>query len=316
MPSAPPSSSYKVRSDKRPPGRPRADAKPPKSRVVHRTLANLSKLPESLIKLIEAYCRGEKVGVIDREPVVGRAFGPLAATYAIANALGIADVLGPSRLGRLALFLVLARVCHQGSRLSAVGWAENHAVSEILDLGTFDEDDLYEALDWLEAEQERIETALAKRRAPSTLYLYDVSSSYLEGQQNELAAPGYNRDGKRFKKQVVYGLLTDDQGDPTSIHVYSGNTADPKTVADPIRFLADKIGAKNIVFVGDRGMRKTKPREELAAVGFHFLTALTDAQIRPLIRKGAIQLGLFDEKPAEAAGCRATADPPAESGHA
>jgi len=285
--------------DKRPPGRPRADAKAPASRVVHRTLANLSKLPDGLIKLIEAYARGEKVGVIDREPVVGSGYGPLAATHAIADSLGIVDLLGTSRMGRLALFLVLARVCHQGSRLSAVGWAENHAVAEVLGLDAFDEDALYDALDWLAAEQDRIEIGLAKRRAPATLYLYDVTSSYLEGHQNELAAPGYNRDGKRFKKQIVVGLLTDEVGEPVSVRVYAGNTSDPKTVADPIRFVAEKLGAKNVIFVGDRGMLKTTPREELAAAGFHFLTALTDAQVRPLIKRGEIQLGLFEEKPAE-----------------
>jgi len=285
--------------DKRPPGRPRADAKPPASRVVHRTLANLSKLPDSLIKLIEAYARGEKVGVIDREPVVGSGYGPLAATHAVAESLGIVDLLGTSRMGRLALFLVLARVCHQGSRLSAVGWAKNHAVAEILGLEAFDEDALYDALDWLAAEQDRIETGLAKRRAPATLYLYDVTSSYLEGHQNELAMPGYNRDGKRFKKQIVVGLLTDEVGEPVSVRVYAGNTSDPKTVGDSIRFVAEKLGAKNVIFVGDRGMLKTTPRAELAAAGFHFLTALTDAQVRPLMKRGAIQLGLFEEKPAE-----------------
>ena len=286
-------------TEKRPPGRPRADAKPPASRVVHRTLANLTQIPENLIKLIEGYCRGEKVGIIDREPVLGRGYGPLAATYAIAASLGIVDLLGASRMGRLALFLVLARVCHQGSRLSAVAWAENHAVAEILGLGPFDEEGLYEALDWLAAEQERIEVGLAKRRSASTLYLYDVTSSYLEGQKNELAAPGYNRDGKRFKKQIVVGLLTDDTGEPISVRVYAGNTSDPKTVGDQIRFVADKLGARNVIFVGDRGMLKTSPREGLAAAGFHFLTALTDAQVRPLIKRGAIQLELFDETPAE-----------------
>lgn len=286
-------------ADKRPPGRPKLDAKPPASRVVHRTLANLSKLPESLIKLIEAYARGEKVGVIDHETVVGPGYGPLAATYAIASSLGIVDLLGDSRMGRLGLFLVLARVCHQGSRLSAVKWAESHAVTEILGLDGFDEDALYDALDWLAAEQDRIEIGLAKRLAPSTLYLYDVTSSYLEGQQNELAASGYNRDGKRFKKQIVVGLLTDEAGEPISVRVYSGNTSDPTTVGDQVRFVADKLGAKSVIFVGDRGMLKTKPREEIAAAGFQFLTALTDAQVRPLVKKGAIQLELFDEKPAE-----------------
>lgn len=288
-------------AEKRPPGRPPKDAPPPRTRVVHRTVANLSRLPESLVALIEAYCRNEPISVGAAEPVIGKGYGPLGATLAIARELGIADTLGGSRMGRLALFLVLARVCHRGSRLSAVRWAEDHATEELLGLRRFDEDDLYAALDWLEKEQGRIELALARRAMPSTLYLYDVTSSYLEGHKNELARPGYNRDGKRFKKQIVVGLLTDAMGEPVAIRVYAGNTSDPSTVADPIRFLADEIGAKDIVFVGDRGMLKTGPRQTLGAAGFRFLTALTDAQVRAIMKRGGIQMDLFEETPGEVA---------------
>lgn len=284
---------------KRPPGRPSKDAPPPKSRVVHRTLANLSKLPDDLVSLIEAWCRGKRMVAEPEGTCVGPCFGQLGAMFALAQEIGIAGALGESRRGRLAMLLVLARLIHRGSRLSAVRWAEDQAVAQTLGLGSFDEDDLYDALDWLEKEQERIELDLAARRPPATLFLYDVTSSYLEGQKNELAAPGYNRDGKRFKKQIVIGLLTDDQGEPVSIRVYPGNTSDPQTVADQVRFLSAKLGVKDVVFVGDRGMVKSGPKEVLAECGFKFLTALTDPQVRALLKKSALQLDLFDEAPAE-----------------
>jgi hypothetical protein len=283
----------------RPRGRPPKDAPPRPTRVVHRVLANLSKLPDDLVALIEAYCRGETPSESAEKTCIGPCYGQLGALSALAETLGLPAALGSSRAGRLALFLVLARVAHRGSRLSAVRWAEDQAVAEALGLSRFDEDDLYAALDWLSAEQERIELALARRREPSTVFLYDVTSSYLEGQKNELAAAGYNRDGKRYKKQVVVGLLTDARGDPLAVRVYEGNTADPKTVADPIRFLSEKLGAKQVVFVGDRGMLKSNPRATLAAAGFRFLTALTDAQVRALLKKGLLQMGLFDEEVAE-----------------
>ena len=94
----------------------------------------------------------------------------------MAEGLGIAAVLGHSRLAKLGLFLVLARVAHQGSRLSAVRWAEDQAVGEVLGLGKFDEDDLYAALDDLAARQERMEKALyrrylARRGQPPRLFL-------------------------------------------------------------------------------------------------------------------------------------------------
>jgi hypothetical protein len=262
---------------------------------VHRTLSNLTKLPEPLIALIEAYCRGRKISVDAVDPVVGKAYGPLAATVAVA----IERALGHSRLGKLALFLVLARVCAQGSRLSAVRWAEDQAVAEALGLGRFDEDDLYAALDELERRHERIELELARRAGKKALYLYDVTSSYLEGQKNELAQPGYSRDGKRYKKQVVVGLLTDATGEPVSVRVYDGNTSDPTTVADPVRLLAEELGAEDVIFVGDRGMLKSGQRQLLGEAGFRFLTALTDAQVRPLLRTGAVQPELFDETPGE-----------------
>ena len=123
-------------------------------------------------------------------------------------------------------------------------------------MDSFDEDDLYRALDWLQANQERIERALAPKLEPGAAFLYDVTSSYFEGQCNELAAHGYNRDGKRYKKQVVAGLLTDAQGEPLSIQLYPGNTTDPQSFQPTVEKLKVRFGAKEIVLVGDRGMIK------------------------------------------------------------
>jgi hypothetical protein len=163
---------------------------------VHRVLANLSKLPPDLVALIEDYCKGRPPRGDAAETCVGPCYGVLGALRALADGSGITHALGESRRGRLALFLVLARMAHRGSRLSAVRWAPDHAVAESLGLSHFDEDDLYETLDWLAVEQGRIELEIARSRPVSTLFLYDVTSSSLEGQKNELAAPGYNRDGK------------------------------------------------------------------------------------------------------------------------
>ena len=288
---------------KRPPGRPKKGEKR-KTTVRHRTLANLTKLPTELIELVDAYLKGKRFVPADGPaPCVGPAYGALAAGYALAKEAGIVDALGDSRRGRLALFLVLARLVHQGSRLSSVRWAEDQAVGQVLGLERFDEDDLYAALDWLEEEHERIEVELARPRVAagkaSAVFLYDVTSSYLEGQQNELAEPGYNRDGRRYKKQIVVGLLTDADGEPIAIRVFKGNTSDPKTVDEPIRTLAQQLAVKEVVFVGDRGMVKAPGRELLRENGYRFLTALTDPQVRRLIAAGAIQTELFDDTPAE-----------------
>ena len=288
------------------PGRPRKDARVP-TKVVHRTLANLSKLPASLVDLIERYCEADRAGeALELSsapvPMIGPAYGPLAALLALARECGIERALGRSRLGRLCLFLVLARVLHRGSRRSAARWAGTQATAAILGLEPFDEEDLYRALDWLHDEQRRIERALAPKKASGTSFLYDVTSSYLEGQKNELAAAGYNRDGKRFKKQVVVGLLTDADGEPVSVHVYEGNRADPTTVGDPIELLAKDLGASEVVLVGDRGMLKGPARELLGKHGFRYVTALTDPELRRRLREGTLQLDLFTEAVAEVLG--------------
>jgi hypothetical protein len=159
----------------RPPGRPPKDA-PEKTRVVHRTLANLSRLPEPLITLIEQYCRGQ-VPTGPTPPVhLGPCYGVLAALHALASELGLVAALGSDRTAKLALFLIYARVAWQGSRLAAVRWAEDHAVAEVLGLEAFDEDDLYAALDWLQSNQERIERSLAPKAKPGATFLYDVYS--------------------------------------------------------------------------------------------------------------------------------------------
>lgn len=288
----------------RPPGRPAKDEKR-KTVVVHHTLANLSKLPEGLIATIAKYCEAERSGqpldtlAGDGEISVGPVYGPLASLRALARELGIEAALGSGREAKLALFLVLARVAHRGSRLSAVRWAEDQAVGAALGLEGFDEDDLYGALDWLEGQQARIEAALAAGRKLGTVFLYDVSSSYLEGQHNELAAPGYNRDGKRYKKQIVLGLLTDVSGEPLSVQVYQGNTSDPVTVADQIEKLAERFEAKDVVLVGDRGMIRGPGKALLAQRGFHYITSLTDPEIRALLEKGTLQANLFDDNVTE-----------------
>jgi hypothetical protein len=280
----------------RPRGRPPKDA-PVKTRVVHHTLANLSRLPEPLVALIEQYCQGKRpMGEAPRVQM-GPCYGVLAGLHALAGELGLVAALGSDRSAKLALFLIYARVARQGSRLGAVRWAEDHTVAEVLGLEPFDEDDLYAALDWLQLHQERIERALAPKVESGAVFLYDVTSSYLEGQCNALGAYGYNRDGKRYKKQIVAGLLTAASGEPLSIQLYPGNTSDPKTFLPTVEKLRLRFAAKDIVLVGDRGMIKQLGKEALGAAGFRYVTALTDPQIRKLLGKKVLTPELFDEEP-------------------
>jgi len=274
-------------------------------KVKHETIANLSACSEDEIEAIRLALRhkGDLQAMIQQRPALelrqGLSVGAVWVAFDLARQLGIERALGDTRQGRLALWQVMARLIGQGSRLSAVRLARTHAACDVLGLDAFNEDDLYANLDWLSKNQERIERDLSRDRAPGGLFRYDVTSSYLEGVHNELAAFGYNRDGKRGKRQIVIGLLCAGAGEPLSIEVFEGNTQDTRTMHDQIVKAAERFGGGAVTFVGDRGMIKGPQIKELAAAGFHYITAITKAQIQTLLRRGVFQLELFEEELAE-----------------
>lgn len=280
------------------------------SRVKKHTIGNLSNCPPAEVRAVKLALdhKDELPALLARALGVrlrqGKSVGAVLVLHEIARRLGIPAALGRSRQAQLVLWMVLARLINQGSRLSAVRLAREHAGPEVLGLDSFDEDDLYAALDWASARQSAIEKRLYRARTRGTLprfYLYDVSSSYLEGERNELADFGYNRDGKKGKRQIVYGLLADADGFPISVEVFRGNTSDPSTFASQVQKAAERFGVREVTFVGDRGMIKSAQIEDLRAHGFHYITAITKPQVEVLLRRGVLQLGLFDERVTEVA---------------
>ena len=289
-------------------------------KVKHRTIANLSSCtPEEIaairLALGHKHHLAELVNLKDDVRLEqGLSVGAVWTVFSVAKRLGIVDALGSSRAGKLALWQVVARVIDQGSRLSAVRLAQSHAACDILNLTKFNEDDLYNNLDWLRENQGKIEDRLFEKKNGETgkeeqqLFLYDVTSSYLEGTENELSAFGYNRDKKRGKRQIVIGLLCDGEGTPLSIEVFKGNTKDPQTVGAQVEKVVQRFGGGEVTFVGDRlpvrctqtgGMIKSEEIKDLNEAGFHYITAITKPQIRKLLRDGVIQMALFDEQLAE-----------------
>ena len=279
-------------------------------KVRHRTVANISSCSEEEVEAIRLALRHKKgladfldgqksLQLVERQ---GLSFGAVWVVHTLAREMKITTALGPGKEGKLALWQVIARVIDQGSRLSAVRLAGSHSACDVLGLGKFDEDDLYANLDWLTSNQAAIENRLFKHLTPTEepgLFLYDVTSSYLEGEHNELAAFGYNRDGKKGKRQIVIGLLCNADGIPLSVEVFAGNTQDPKTFGPQIKKVAERFGAQDVTFVGDRGMIKSNQIEQLNGQGFHYITALTKPQIEGLLTTKVIQLGLFDQGLAE-----------------
>lgn len=281
-------------------------------KVKHRTIASLSRCSPEEIEAIRLALRHKKdlsqVTVFSKDSISlrqGLSVGAVWLVYDIARQLGIAEALGMSPSGKLALWQVMARVIDQGSRLSAVRLVSRHGACDILGLNQFNEEDLYQNLDWLCEKQSLVEDRLFKKlhgdEKPG-LFLYDVTSSYLEGEQNELSAFGYNRDGKKGKRQIVIGLLCDEEGRPLSIEVFVGNTQDTKTFGSQVKKVANRFGGGEVTFVGDRGMIKGPQIEDLQSYAkhqFHYITAITKPQIEKLLEKEIFQMDLFDEKLSE-----------------
>jgi hypothetical protein len=287
-----------------------------RSQVKHRTLLNLTHCDPAEVDAIEwalkhkrelagalhrrgSLARGDGGASLDTvELHQGPSVGAVWLLYRMAERVGLVKALGSSPEGLRTLWQVFARLIDQGSRLSGVRLAGEHAACAVLGLEAFDEEALYRDLDWVDKRQARIEESLYRRRRggkPSRLFLYDVTSSYLEGKCNAYGAFGYNRDRKRGKRQIVVGLLADDEGFPVSVEVFRGNTQDPKTVSSQIHKLVARFGARAVTLVGDRGMLKSLQLEELAGEGFHYLTAITKPQIDMLLEQGVLQMDLFEE---------------------
>jgi hypothetical protein len=272
------------------------------SKVRKRTLANLSALPDEQIFAIRAVLRGEKLHPVNElfEVIESRPHGHVEAVRVAMQRLGFESLVASRRCRErdLVCAMVAARIIAPQTKLATTRWWHTTTLAEDLGVADADEDNLYAAMDWLLERQGAIEKKLAARHlGEGSLVLYDLSSSYFEGIACPLAKLGYNRDGKKGKLQVNYGLLTDRCGCPVAVSVYEGNTNDPKTLMPQVDKLKKDFGIQTLVLVGDRGMISQKAIDELREQDqVAWITALKTGQIRALVEGGQLQLGLFDEK--------------------
>ena len=258
------------------------------ARVRKRTLANLSALSDEQIFAIRAILRGESLSPAGElfEAIASRPHGHVQAVRLAMQRLGVTRLLGTraSRERELVGALVAARVLAPHTKLATTRWWHTTTLAEECKLDGADADDLYAAMDWLLKRQGAIEKKLAARHLKAGgLVLYDLTSSYFEGSGCPLAKMGYNRDGKKGKLQVNYGLVSDARGCPIAVSVFDGNTADCETLTAQVARLKDEWGIERFVVVGDRGMISQKGIDELKThPGVDWITALKSAQIRCL----------------------------------
>ena len=271
-------------------------------KIIKRTLANLSSLSLDQAQAIRKILKGKKLVQPEKHFTIlsSRAHGHAEAVLLTIRRLGLDKLIFSRRCKErdLVIAMIGSRILCPQSKLAFTRDLENTTLGESLGVEGVDEDDLYGAMDWLYKRQDGIEKRLAaKHLQEGGQVLYDLSSSYFEGRKCPLAARGYNRDQKKGKLQVNYGLLTDDRGCPVSISVFPGNTSDPKTLMPQVIKLQKDFNLKSVVLVGDRGMISQKQVDELKGYkGMEWITALKSGAIRKLMNVGAIQLTLFDER--------------------
>lgn len=279
-------------------------------KVKKRTLLNLTDWPPDLVEGFRALLKGGTALPPGQDAIVIKRslpHGHVAAVLGMLRKIGLDRLLGPvgnaaNRCRDLVVAMIVARLIAPLSKLATAKALDPitaaSSLGEVLGLGPVDEDELYTALDWLLERQPQVEAALARRHLKDgTLVLYDVSSSYLEGRCCPLAQFGFNRDGKRGKLQIVYGLLCAPDGCPVAIEVFEGSTGDPTTLAAQIDKLKQRFALSHVVLVGDRGMiTQARIEEDIKPAGLDWITALRAPQIRALVDSGILQLSLFDER--------------------
>ena len=264
------------------------------------TLANLTALPDAALEAVRKVLRGEAVVSADEAFEVKRSVphGNAAAAHVMASTLGLRGLLGPPCRERdIAYALILSRAVRPESKLSTAAWWESGDTTIGADLGVAgaSTDEVYAAMDWLEGRQRGIEKQLAGRHLSNGgIAMFDLSSSWVEGSQCELAAFGHSRDGKRGRKQIEYGLLTDPQGRPVAVEVFAGNTADPISFKTAITRVRDDFGISSLIMVGDRGMiTGTRIADLRELPGMDWITSLRAPAVAALARDdGPLQMSL------------------------
>jgi transposase len=270
-------------------------------KVKKTTLLNLTHWPTSWVDALERALKGETLVSIDDVFAIERSLphGHVEAILEMARKLDLESLISstPCRERDLVMGMIVQRLIEPSSKLAVTRHWRNSTLADTFRVEETEVEDLYDAMNWLLRRQKRIEKKLAKRHlSDGTLVLYDVSSSSYHGKTCPLAAFGYNRDGIKGLKSIVYGVLTDSEGRPISVQVYKGNTADPTTVLDQVDKLRQDYSLSRVVLVGDRGMLtearigQLKTHPELG-----WISALRTEQIRDLVKSGDVDRSLFDE---------------------
>lgn len=276
-------------------------------KVQHRTICNLSKMPDHLVRLVQDGLKGNCGSFELNDLKNGKTYeyGASAAFMALAKNIGLEQNIcsTKSEWCNNIMAMIIGRILYQGSKLSLVNQYMDTSLWELAghDYGVRPdvEKHCYKPMDELLKRKTRIERKLAKKHlTDGCVVLYDITNIWFEGEyeNSQKVVFGKGKGGKVGYKQIALGLLTNKEGCPVGVEIFKGNVSDQKTVLDQVKKLSDKYGIKQAIFTGDRGMLTAKRVDEISETDFKVITALTHHEMKTLLEKEDIQKDLFDEK--------------------
>jgi len=246
------------------------------SHRVRANLGNISSLQQSeLEKLCESFLRSlgaERVAFLDDlDPEQALDYGDVLPVLALWHRLRLDQIIRKALsakikidVAKVALVLTANKFVDPQSKLGAYRWYDRALFARLTAFGNLPTagnkrlHTFYRTLDYLALHKSTIERELYYELqaygVATELVLYDITSSYFEGFEAELARRGYSRDHRPDLPQIVIGLVVSGSGIPFAHHVFLGNTTDKTTVQKVIADLEKRFGIRYCIFVGDRGM--------------------------------------------------------------
>jgi len=274
-------------------------------KTVHDTICRFSGLTMDQLRAMQAAMQGKTVMKEEFKIISSREFGASFTCASVLREIGLDKAIysRPAETWvRDCIAMITGRLVYAGSKLSLSNcnsfsalWGICGINDDYIDVGTH----CYNSMDRLLERQEKIQKSLVNKHLKNgILVLYDITSSYFEGEyeDSEIVKFGYNRDKKKGHKQIVISLLCNKEGCPLAVEVFEGNTKDETTVLNKINDIKNKYGIEKIVFVGDRGMVTSAQYEKIDHNTIKVISALTHNNIKTLCEKDVIQLSLFDER--------------------
>ena len=260
-----------------------------------RTVCNISKLPEEVRSLITQALSGKTFhDAQELELLHALDCGGLAVLVEAWRNLELDELLvgiGTPRDRALIKAMVFSRLLFPCAKLALKQQARGTLLASACGLSpdeTFDEDDLYAAMDTITGNWCALEKGLAAGTFPQpvSLILYDLTSVYFEGAGPEhFARYGHSRDHRKDRPQIILAVATDTQGTPLHLSVLRGNRADTSTLQGFLKILQRRFGITEAVFVFDGGMSSKINLQAIEDEGLNFVTRLSNATLEALLKE-------------------------------